>query len=185
MEIFIKNMVCDRCILAVKSQLKALGMDVQSIELGKAVVYGKEIDKRKISEALVKVGFELLEDKNAKLVNKIKSFIIDYVHNRKEGQRKLKLSALIEKEAGMDYNYVSGIFSSIENSTIEKYFILQKIEKVKELLTYGELTLNEIALQLDYSSTAHLSKQFKDVTGFSPSEFRKLKTHLRKPLDEV
>ncbi len=183
---YVKNMVCARCIRAVKETFESLGKEVLHIELGKVVVDpGNNIDFKLLNEALGKHGFELLEERNAQLINRIKSFLVEKVHTKSPEKRKHKLSEEIERETGVDYNYASGIFSSLENITIEKYYILQRTERVKELLTYGELTLGEISYQMDYSSIAHLSKQFKTVTGFSPTQFRQLKKHPRQSLDEI
>jgi AraC family transcriptional regulator len=126
-----------------------------------------------------------LEDKRARLVEKIKTLIIELVQSEKLENLHINLSDYLSDKTGKDYAHISNLFSALENLTIEKYFILQKIERVKELLVYGDLTLSEISYQLGYSSVAHLSAQFKQVTGFSPSEFRKLKAHPRRPLDEV
>jgi len=184
-DLFIKNMVCNRCISVVRETLLKLNLDVADVQLGKVILLNTNVDKNSIQQALKQHGFELLEDKSQQLVNRVKLFIIGFVQIEKRHLQKFNLSQLIEREIGKDYNYISNVFSEMENITIEKYYIFQKIEKVKELLIYGELSLNEIADIINYSSAAHLSNQFKDVTGFTPTQFRKLKNNNRKSLDEV
>lgn len=185
--LFIKNMVCGRCIRVVSEGLMALGLDVKMVELGEAVVMGDlsagQLEKARLS--LEASGFELIEDKKAKMVEKIRNLIIDLVHYKDGSERTVNYSDYIADKLGKDYHYLSSLFSSIENVTIEKFIILQKIERVKELLVYDEYSLSEIAFKLGYSSVAHLSNQFKQVTGFSPTEYKKLKSHKRKPLDGV
>ncbi|NCI48453.1 helix-turn-helix transcriptional regulator [Sediminibacterium roseum] len=184
--LFIKNMVCDRCILVVREQLEKLGIGIEQIKLGEVKtreqVSGET--KQKVDLALTKLGFELIDDKKSRIIEKIKTLIIDLVH-RRENDSKQNLSDLLSKELHHDYNYLSGLFSEVEGITIEKYFIAQKIEKVKELLVYDELSLSEIAYRLNYSSVAYLSNQFKKVTGLTPSYFRQVKEDKRKPLDKV
>lgn len=184
----IKNMVCDRCIKVVGEELQRLGLDVRSVTLGEAVVSAKdgELDVKKIRETLETNGFELLNNKQSQIVERIKNAIIKLVHyNHDQKQLKLNQSKYISKEVGLEYHYLSSLFSSTEGITIEKFIILQKIERVKELLKYDELTLSEIAYKMGYSSVQHLSNQFKQVTGFSPSHFKNLKSEKRKPLDKV
>lgn len=181
----IKNMVCNRCVRVVQEELEKLGLEVKDISLGEATVLfsGEKVPQDKISEILSKAGFELLEDKKAKTVEEIKRFVIQLVQQPEH--RNKNYSELIARHIGKDYHALSQLFSTTENVTIEKYIILQKIERVKELLVYDELSLSQIADEMGYSSVAHLSGQFKQVTGFTPSAFKKLKTHNRKPLDEV
>lgn len=182
----IKNMVCDRCIKVVTEELEKLDLLINNIKLGEAEISSdKEIDLGKVKAVLEKNGFELLEDKSFKIIEKIKTIIIDSIHHKKGKKTHQNYSELISKEIGKDYHYLSTLFSSIENVTIEKYIIHQKIEKVKELLIYDELNLSEIAFQLGYSSVAHLSSQFKQVIGLSPTEFKKQKNRNRSPLDQV
>jgi len=183
--LYIKNMVCDRCVKVVKDELEKLGLTVNKITLGEAEVENPDhIDKTVIAHTLEASGFELLEDKNIRLVERIKTFIIQLIHHSSK-EIQTNFSVLIAKELGKDYHYLSTLFSGIENITIEKFIILQKIEKVKELLIYDELSLSEIAYTLGYSSVSHLSSQFKQVTGFTPSQFKKLKSKTRNPLDKV
>lgn len=184
--IFIKNMVCNRCIMVVQNELKKLNLDVQSVGLGR-VDLNTPINKeemQKLEKALVSLGFELIDDRKSKIIESIKNTIIDLVHQQ-EDQIKVNLSDLLSSKLKLDYGYLSSLFSQVEGITIEKYFILQKIEKVKELLVYDELSLSEIAYRLNYSSVAYLSNQFKKITGLTPSHFKQIKEQKRKPLDEI
>jgi AraC-like DNA-binding protein len=183
--IYIKNMVCDRCIRVVKEELDKLGIQVYGIKLGEVhILSSDKINRQQLAETLHKAGFELLEDKNIRLVEKIKTLIIDSIHHHPQ-ELTGTFSEYISHQIGKDYHYLSSLFSSIENITIEKYTILQKIEKVKEYLVYDELNLSEISYKLGYSSVAHLSSQFKQVTGLTPTEFKKLKDRPRNSLDSV
>lgn len=183
----IKNMVCDRCIRAVREDLSALGYTVTDIELGKAVIEKVigENEREEIRHMLTDSGFELIDDKRNLIINRIKTLIIEYIHYDREIPGYRNLSDMLAAEIGHDYSYLSNLFSSVEGITIEKYYINQKIEKVKELLVYNELSLNEIAWKLGYSSAQHLSQQFKKITGLPPSHFKKLGDNRRKPLDKV
>ncbi len=186
MKLHIKNMVCNRCKMVVKAELEKLGFNPVSVDLGE-VVLPKNIsqeEKIKIAEKLGFFGFELLEDKKTQVSEQIKTNIIDLIHYSKE-PLKVNLSSYLSEKLHLEYPQLSSIFSEIENQTIEKYFIAQKIEKAKEILTYGELTLSEIAYQLNYSSVAHLSAQFKKVTGTTPSAYKNLTSDKRKTLDEI
>lgn len=186
MQLHIKNMVCNRCKMVVKAELEKLGFKPLSVELGE-VTLSENItadDKIKIAEQLSHFGFGLLEDKKTQIAEQIKTAIINLVHYTAE-PLKINLSAYLREQLKQEYTGLSSIFSEIENQTIEKYFIAQKIEKAKEMLTYGELTLSEIAAQLNYSSVAHLSAQFKKVTGITPSVYKSGSTDSRKMLDEV
>lgn len=184
--LFIKNMVCNRCIMVVQSEIDKLGLNVKNIKLGE-VTFDKEPsdqEKRKLEKALTISGFELIDDKKGQIIEKIKNVIIELVHHR-DGQTKSNLSDVLSRELNQDYHYLSSLFSEVEGITIEKYFIAQKIEKVKELLVYNELSLSEIAFRLNYSSVAYLSNQFKKVTGLTPSHFKQIRADKRKPLDKV
>ena len=183
----IKNMVCDRCIKVVNDELSGLGYTIKKLELGE-VSLKEELDKNdlvKISQVLADNGFELIDDRKSKLINRIKTMIIEFIHYDREMPEHMNLSDFLAKEIGHDYSYLSNLFSSVEGLTIEKYLIHQKIEKVKELLVYDELSLNEISYQLNYSSVQHLSNQFKKITGLTPSHFKKIKINKRNPLDKV
>lgn len=184
--LFIKNMVCNRCIMVVKDKLEKLGLDVKNVTLGEVTLgKGPTAEERKqIESVLIPLGFEVIDDKKSRIIEKIKNIIIDLVHHH-DNDTRVNLSELLSRELNHDYNYLSNLFSEVEGTTIEKYFIAQKIEKVKELLVYDELSLSEIAYRLNYSSVAYLSNQFKKVTGLTPSHFKQIREDKRKPLDEV
>ena len=185
--LYIKNMVCNRCIKVVKEELEKLGVYPESVTLGEVVVNKppQELPLDKIKAVMEENGFELLEDKRAKIIEKIKNFVIKHIYDNDNYEGQVNFSKLIENELNMDYNYLSNLFSSMEGITIEHYIILQKIERAKELLKYGELTLSEIAYKLGYSSVQHLSNQFKKVTGLTASQFKSITRNIRKPLDQV
>lgn len=187
MNLYIKNMVCNRCIMVVREELEKLGLEPIQLSLGEAVIkdgLGSE-KKNSLKEKLAALGFELLDDKKATLVEKVKNAIIEIVHYDEDLNNRIKFSRQIEKKVGVDYHSLSNLFSETEGTTIEKYFILQRIERVKELLVYNELNLSEIADKTGYSSVQHLSMQFRKVTGLTPSHFRQIKDKKRKPLDAV
>lgn len=184
----IRNMVCNRCIRVVWDELRGLGYDVRSIALGEAVLGGEltRTGLEKISAMLEANGFELIEDRRIRTVEQIKQTVLKLVQRDAEKEPlRMKSSEYIAREVGKDYHFLSTLFSSLENITIEHYTILQRIERAKELLKYGELTLNEISYKLGYSSVQHLSSQFKSVTGMTPSAFKKMVGNVRKPLDHV
>ncbi len=184
--LFIKNMVCNRCIMVVQNELDKLGIAVKNIKLGEVTIAGKlsPEEKENVAKALVPLGFEVIDEKKSRIIEKIKNIIIDLVHHQDNGLTG-NLSDVLRSQLHHDYNYLSNLFSEVEGITIEKYFIAQKIEKVKELLVYDELSLSEIAFRLNYSSVAYLSNQFKKVTGLTPSHFRQIGEDRRKPLDKV
>ena len=186
MQLYIKNMVCDRCILVIKEQLEKAGIPYNNINLGEVELEKDPTPQQLevLNKNLTSIGFELLDDKKDKLVEKIKNIIISLIHRNEDSNNK-KLSAILEERLLLDYHYLSNLFSSQEGITIEKYSIRQRIERVKELLTYNELSLSEIADQMEYSSVQHLSQQFKKETGLTPTQFRELKDNTRKPLDKV
>lgn len=187
MQVHIKNMVCDRCIKVVTDVFNNAGTRMREVRLGMVETERELTDRQQaaIRSALEKEGFEWLDDQKVKLAEQIKQAIIQLVHYGDLDEMKENLSRYLSSKLLKDYHYLSNIFSSVENTTIEQYFILQKTEKVKEWLVYDELTLNEMAFKLGYSSVAHLSGQFKKITGFTPTQFKQLKEHHRKPLDKV
>lgn len=179
-------MVCNRCKMVVESELEKLGINPVKVELGE-VTLGRELsagEKSKVDEALQKVGFLIIDDKKSRLIEKIRTLIVELVH-RENSALKNNLSEYLSSHLNHDYTYMTNLFSEVEGTTIEKYFIAQKVEKVKELLVYDELTLSEIAFQLNYSSVAYLSNQFKKVTGLTPSHFKNIQEVKRKSIDEV
>lgn len=185
-KLYIKNMVCNRCIMVVTSELQKLGITPLQAELGEVTLAQPLTDEEKtqLSTSLEALGFSLIDNKRARLIEQVKTLIIELVHYN-DNNLKVNLSDYLSEKLNHDYNYISNLFSEVEGTTIEKYFIAQKIERVKELLVYDELSLNEIAFRLNYSSVAHLSAQFKKVTGLTPSHFRQIRDKKRLPLDEV
>jgi AraC-like DNA-binding protein len=179
-------MVCDRCSMAVKQTLDQHSIPYQKVELGEIELAGKITEKKlqEFSASLSQLGFELIEDKKARIISKIKSSIIELVRNP-ETLYKIKLSVFISDKLNKDFDSLSALFSEVEGITLEKYFIGQKIERVKELLVYDELTLSQIASELGYSSVNHLSAQFKKITGLTPTHFKKIGAQKRKSLDKV
>lgn len=186
MKLYIKNMVCNRCKMAVDTTITAAGYHINSLELGEADIK-EDLNKHQIDELnnkLRHLGFDIIDDRKSRLVEKIKNVIIQLVHHS-EDHLSVNLSFLLIDQLHYDYNYLSNLFSEVEGSTIEKYFINQKIEKVKELLTYDELTLSEIAVKMGYSSSAYLSSQFKKVTGLTPGHFKKIKEQKRLNIEDL
>lgn len=179
-------MVCPRCISAVGQILKELEIDFKEIALGEIVLpkplstHNKELLQRQLE----KQGFSLVNDRKSQLIERMKSLVIDKIHHT-ETPLEITWADYISNELHMDYKYLGSLFSSVESITFEQYIIHQKIERVKEVLIYDELSLKEIAFQLDYSSVAYLSNQFKKITGMTPSQFKKLIVKNRKSLDEI
>ncbi len=186
MKLYIKNMVCSRCKMVVKSVFENMGIIPLSVELGVVELENdiQEAEKQELLKSLRGFGFDLIDDKKSKTIDKIKTLIIDVVQN-KNNDLKINLSDYISQELHQDYNTLSNLFSEVENTTIEKYFMNQKIEKVKELIIYDELSLSEIAYSLNYSSVSHLSNQFKKITGFSPTYFKNLKSIKRRQIEDL
>jgi AraC-like DNA-binding protein len=179
-------MISTACKLFVQAELINLDIRYNSIDLGEVELYAglTAAEHIKLRERLSKYGFELIEDKRTILVEKIKSTIIEMVHYTDE-RPNTKYSYILSSKFNLNYNYMAKVFSEREGITIEKYIISQKIERIKELMTYGELNMTQIADKLNYSSVAHLSLQFKKTTGFTPSDFRLLKGNRRKPVGEI
>jgi AraC family transcriptional regulator len=186
MNLYIKNMVCNRCILVVRQELEKLDIDHCNVTLGEVETITEpthdQIEQLRMN--LAELGFELLDNGKQQLIEKIKNIIIKHVHYSGEDNRH-NLSDILSSALHKDYSYLSSLFSDVEGVTIEKYIINQKIERVKELIIYDELNLSQIAFDLGYSSIAHLSNQFKKVTGLSPSHFKKIGDKKRQPLDSV
>jgi len=188
--LFIKNMVCNRCVMVVQQELERQGLHPKQVSLGEVVIEENELSQAqqdKLDAALVNLGFERIDDRKARLIESIKSKVIQMIHHADQVDLKFNWSSVLAEELHYEYNYLSSLFSSVEGITLEQYIIRQKIEKVKELLFYDELNLSQIANRLGYSSVAHLSTQFKKVTGFTPSEMKKSRdiNHNRKPLDSI
>lgn len=179
-------MVCDRCRMAVDNLLSGMGVRPLSVELGVVTVAGSLPPglRAELSEALGRLGFELLGDPREQTVDRIRTAIIHLVHYR-GGLPDVNLSAYLSARLGSDYSALSKLFSEVTGVTIERYFILQRVERVKELLFYGEKSLAEIALELNYSSAAYLSTQFKAVTGMTPSQFKASKGSGLRAIDDV
>lgn len=176
-KIYIKNMVCPRCVKVVKEELEKLNLPVTGVALGEASFQRPVTDAEltRLTDVLEENGFELLADERQRLITRLKTLIIEMVHTgNADKQVHENNSTYLARKLNQEYTYLSSLFSTAENLTIEKYIILQKVERVKELLAYDELSLSEIAYQLDYSSVAHLSAQFKKVTGLSPSHFKRI-----------
>jgi len=182
----IKNMVCQRCIMTVESIFDKLKLPYHHISLGEAHL-DSNLTQDQITAVqleLNKVGFELIDSRVNKLIENIKQAVMRYLNLGMNSQN-LKLSSFITKKIPYDYSYLSDLFSSIEGKTIEQFFILQRIEKVKELVVYDQLSLTEISYQTGFSSVHHLSSQFKKVTGLTPSHFKKIGTEKRKSVDNI
>jgi AraC-like DNA-binding protein len=185
-KLFIKNMVCNRCIMTVENIFKENGINYNHVSLGE-VDLPEKLTKEKIDmieTSLHKVGFELIESRVNKIIEDIKQAIMEYINLGLDSQNE-KLSSFITNKISYDYSYLSDLFSSVEGKTIEQFFILQRIEKVKELLVYDQLSLTEISYQTGFSSVHHLSSQFKKVTGLTPSHFKKIGIEKRKTLDDI
>jgi len=186
MKLHIKNMVCDRCKMVVTSELEQSGYYVLNVDLGEAEITEtlsqKELEN--LNARLQAVGFSLIDDRKTRVVEKTKNLIVALVHAQNNGLT-TTLSRYLAFEIGQDYSSISHWFSSQEGTTIEQYYMLQRIERVKELLAYDELNLNEISDLLHYSSASHLSKQFKKITGLTPSQFKAQTLPQRQPLDHL
>lgn len=186
MNIHIKNMVCNRCIMVVGQIFKNAGIDDADVQMGKVIVKNDIPEKQfeTIVQNLNGAGFEIIKSHTLQVIEQIKTIIIDYVYNTPV-DKSANFSTLLISKMNLEYSYLSSLFSSVENTTIEHYLINVKIERVKELLVYDEKTLSEIAWEMGYSSVAHLSGQFKKVTGFTPSYFKNLGEQKRKSIDNV
>jgi AraC family transcriptional regulator len=187
MLLHIKNMVCDRCLMIVRQQLESLDFIVKQVALGHVEIAPDpdEEQLQLISSALKVPGFELINKETDKIVEAIKIAVIELVHHSDLSELNISFSDLIAKRVGKDYAHLSRLFSNAQDTTIERFIIEQKVEKSKELLEYGELNLNEISYQMGYSSSAHLSTQFKIITGLTPSQFKSSGKTKRKPIDKI
>ena len=186
MKLYIKYMVSLRCKMMVKSELDKLGITCVSVDLGVVNILGDltEEQRNTFGKNLKKSGLELLDDKRNILVEKIKSIIIEMIHYSEEVPD-VNDSDYISEKLGYDYTYLSNTFSAVKGITIQQYIIQHKIERVKELLLYDELSLTEIAYRLHYSSVAHLSNQFKKVTGLTPTYFKEMKVERKVNLEDL
>lgn len=190
MVLHIKNMVCDRCKMVVSQQLEKLGLHPLKVSLGEITLQEEAIPEavqNQLDSDLLTLGFERIDDRKARLIESIKGKIIGMIHYTERVDRKFNWSDVLAGEMQYDYNYLSTLFSSVEGITLEQYIIRQKIERVKELLFYDELNLSEIADKMGYSSVAHLSGQFKKVTGLTPTQMKNAREidQNRKSLDNL
>ena len=184
--IYIKNMVCPRCITAVINILDELYLPYTSIKLGEVELVStlNTMKKDSLSKALQDSGFSLINDRRSQLIEQMKTLVVDKIYHSTD-ELNIKWADYLGEKLHLDYKYLSSLFSSVESITFEQYIINQKIERVKELIVYDELTLSEIAFKLNYSSVAYLSNQFKKVTGMTPTQFKKVIDKNRKSLDEI
>ena len=186
MKLSIKYMVSLRCKMVVKEELKKLGLHFVRLNLGEVEILEEitEEQREQIGKALLKTGLELMDDKRAILIEKIKNTVIEMVHHTDE-ELKTNFSDYLSEQLDYDYTYLANLFSETEGTTIQHFVLIHKIERVKELIMYDELNLTEIAYQLHYSSVAHLSAQFKKITGLTPSFFKSLKHKRRSLLEKL
>ena len=190
MTLFIKNMVCNRCIMVVRQELEKQGFHPQKVSLGEVILEENQLNEAQLGRldtSLVALGFERLDDRKARLIESAKNLVIRKIHHADSVKLKFNWSTVLSEELKVDYNALSSLFSSVEGITLEQFIIRQKIERVKELIFYDELNFSEIANRLGYSSVAHLSAQFKKVTGFTLSELKRSRDidQKRKPLDNI
>lgn len=185
-KVFIKNMVCDRCLLFVKDIFRRLDIAVSDIALGEVVTVSdlSEQQRSDLKKELEAVGFEIIDGHRSRIIEGIKNAVRELVH-RRDNDIKVNLSDYLSQRLNYDYSYLSSIFSEAEGITVEHYFISQKIERVKELLVYDDMSLKEIAWMLNYSSVAHLSGQFKKETGLTPSYYKQMADKRRKSIDKI
>ncbi len=186
MKLYIKYMVSNRCKVAVKDELKKLGLHYIMVNLGEVEIMEdlSEEEWERVKTALFSIGFELIDDKRSVLIERIKNTIIEMIYHSNE-VIKTKFSNYLSKKLNYNYTYLANLFSEVQGITIEQFIISHKIEKIKELIIYGELNITEIAWKMNYSSVAHLSNQFKKIAGLSPSHFKQLKEKKRRPIDEI
>jgi AraC-like DNA-binding protein len=186
MKLFIKYMVSQRCKLMVKEELKKLGMHFIVVDLGEVEIMENISDEQRteLKTALLSSGLELMDDKRAILIERIKNVIIEMIHHSDE-IIKINFSDFLSEKLHHDYTYLANLFSEVQGTTIEQFIISHKVERIKELIIYDEMNISEIAWKMNYSSVAHLSNQFKKITGLSPSHFKQLKVKRRSPVEDV
>jgi AraC-like DNA-binding protein len=179
-------MVSNRCKVAVKEELKKLGLHYIMVDLGEVEIMEdlSAEERERLTKALLNIGFELIDDKRSVLIERIKNIIIEMIHNSNE-VIKTKFSVYLSERLKHDYTYLANLFSEVQGTTIERFIISHKIEKIKELIFYDELSISEIAWKLNYSSVSHLSNQFKKMEGLAPSRFKQLKVKSRNPIEEI
>jgi len=178
-------MVCARCLRAVQQVLEGQGYTVRQLELGRALIEGPAIDAAAIARGLRENGFELLTERNAQMVSQVKTLIITLIQSGRVASLRTTLSDYLAEQTGVDYPQLSHLFSTTEHLTIEKFWILQRVERAKELLSYGEEPIRDIAQKLGYSSAAYLTQQFRQVTGLTPAAYRRQVVADRNPLDWI
>ena len=185
-KLYIKYMVSNRCKIAVKDALKKLKLHFVVVDLGEVDIMENITDEQRaqLKLELFNSGLELMDDKRAMLIEKIKNVIVEMVHHSEEAI-KVNFSDYLSEKLNHDYTYLANLFSEVQGTTIEQFIIVHKIERIKELIIYGELNITEIAWKMNYSSVAHLSNQFKKVTGLSPSHFKQMKNKMRSPIEEI
>ena len=186
MKLYIKYMVSSRCKMVVKEELKKLGLHFIVVDLGEVEIMEtiSTEEREQVKEALLNVGFELMDDKRAVLIERIKNAVVEMVHYSEEPM-KVNFSDYLSEKLKHDYTYLANLFSEVQGTTIEQFVISHKIERIKELIIYGELNITEIAWKMNYSSVAHLSNQFKKMTGLTPSHFKQLKEKRRSPIEDI
>ncbi len=186
MKLYIKYMVSNRCKIAVSDALKKLKLHFIVVDLGEVDIMENITDEQRaqLKMELLDSGLELMDDKRAMLIEKIKNVIVEMVHHSEEAI-KVNFSDYLSEKLNHDYTYLANLFSEVQGTTIEQFIIGHKIERIKELIIYGELNITEIAWKMNYSSVAHLSNQFKKVTGLSPSHFKQMKNKRRSPIEEI
>jgi AraC-like DNA-binding protein len=179
-------MVCNRCKLVVKSELETFGLHPLAVELGEAEVPESlsDADKIRLNARFNELGFELIGDRKSRIIEQVKNTVVQLIHHSEEPP-KANLSDQLAQQIGLDYSYISNLFTQVEGITIEQYAITQRVERAKELLVYDEYSLSEIAFRLHYSSASHFTRQFKKVTGFTPSELKKRNLIRRTPIEQL
>ncbi|MBP9076190.1 MAG: AraC family transcriptional regulator [Haliscomenobacter sp.] len=186
MKLFIKYMVSNRCKLAVKEVLKNLGVHFIIVDLGEVEIMEElsQEQRAQLREGLLQTGLELMDDRKGILIERIKNAIVEMVHHSDDSP-KTNFSDYLSDKLHYDYTYLANLFSEVQGATIGQFIIAHKIERIKELITYGELNISEIAWKMNYSSVAHLSNQFKKITGLTPTHFKQLKEKRRSPIEKI